>query len=215
VKIFIPIIILLGTKFYGQNGVDTIAKRGIDIYASASKDSLNGKSFIDFETQMLNGQKFKLSEHKGKVILLNFWFISCPPCLGEISDINKVYRQYKDSGVVVVSLALNSVDKLNKFNEARSKRQIEKIEYPIIPNCQGIADKYKISGYPTTVLIDKNGLIRAYTGASLQSLKKYISIYGDKDLSKDWKKIAKEYSNVSAIEVSDILSGLLNDLLKE
>lgn len=212
-KICFVIIVLIGTRVYGQNNVDSTAKRGIDIYAS--QDSVAEKSFIDFETTFLSGQRFKLSEHKGKVILLNFWFIGCPPCLGEISDINKIYRVYNDSGVVVVSLALNSIDKLNKFNEGKNSKPIEKIEYPIVPDCQEIADKYEIRGYPTTVLIDKKGLIRTYSGSSVQSLKKYITFYGDKGLSKEWKKIAKEYSNKIEPEVSEILAELINDLLRE
>lgn len=215
-KFFTLIIALLATKVQGQNKTDTIAERKIDIFSKGSKDSLFGKSLLDFETTFLDGQKFKLSDHKGKVILLNFWFIGCPPCMGEISDINNIYRTYKDSNVVLVSLATNSIGELNKFNAGKNSRPTEKIEYPIVPDCRSISDKYLVSGFPTTVLIDKKGIIRLiYHGASVESLKKYIAFYGDKGLSKGWKDVAEKYANIKEPDVNEIFSGLINDLLKE
>lgn len=205
-------------KTYGQGNADSIPERKIDLYAkdNKDKDSLFGKSFIDFEGIFLDGQKFKLSDNKGKIILLNFWFIGCPPCMGEVPDINKLYRTYKDSNVVLVSLSTNSIGELNKFMEGKKFRPIEKIEYPIIPNCRSISNQYKIDGYPTTVLIDKKGIIRLIShGASIESLKKYIEFYGDNALSKGWKNLAEKYANVKEPDVSEVFSELLNELLKE
>jgi thiol-disulfide isomerase/thioredoxin len=208
------IFLSLSCGLFGQN--DSLQGRKIDIYAKASQDTLQGKPLVNFKAALLNGDSFNLDAHRGKVIMLNFWFVGCPPCMGEMPDLNNIYRTYKDSGVVFVSLARNSPEQLIKFKEGKYSRPPETIEYPIIPDCSSIAAKYGITGFPTTVLIDRNGIIRLiYSGASVQSLKKYIAFYGDRSLSKEWKKIVKQYSNVKEPEVSEILSGLLNDLLRE
>jgi peroxiredoxin len=212
-NLFFLIFAFFVTKIHGQYGADSTTIKEKDILPG--KDIQIGNTFIDFETTLLNGDTFKLSEHRGKVILLNFWFLECPPCMGEIPDLNQIYNTYKDSGVVMISLALNSVEKLRKFNEGKISGLQEKIEYPIVPNSQALAVKYGIRGYPTTVLIDKKGIIRTYSGATLKSLKKYIELYGEKGLSKEWKKIAKEYSTINDSEVRDILSDLLSALLNE
>jgi thiol-disulfide isomerase/thioredoxin len=215
-KLLTLLLSILYIEAYGQKQTDSIPERKIDTYSKLSKDSIFEKPFIDFEGTLLGGQKFKLSEHKGKVILLNFWFIGCPPCMGEVPDLNELYRTYKDSNVVLISLATNSSKELNKFIEGKHSRPIEKIEYPILPECKRISDKYQITGFPTNILIDKKGIIRLVShGASIESLKKYIAFYGDKGLSKGWKDLAKKFENVKEADVSEVFSELLNDLLKE
>lgn len=181
----------------------------------AYSDTTSLKPLINFETTLLTGEKFKLNDYIGKVIVLNFWFISCPPCMGEIPDINKIYRTYKDSNVIVLSLATNSTEQLIKFNERKKFGPIEKIEYPIIPDCQKISNEYGITGYPTTIIIDKKGFIRITTGATLQSLKNYVAFYGDKNLSADWKKLLEESSDKKEIKTSEVLKTYIDALLNE
>jgi thiol-disulfide isomerase/thioredoxin len=196
-------ILLFIITFYG--GKD-------NLYAS---DTTNFKSFINFEGETLSGERIKLSDHAGKVIVLNFWFIGCAPCMGEIPDINEIYRFYKDSNVIVLSLATNSREQLIKFNEGKKYRPIEKIEYPILPDCQKIANDYGITGYPTTIIIDKKGFIRKSTGATLQSLQNYITFYGDKGLSKETKKIIKTNEHEEPVKTSEILKTYINSYLRE
>lgn len=215
-KQFVLLLTFLSIEAFGQKPTNSIPERKIDTYSKLNKDSLFGKPFINFEGTLLDGKKFNLSEHKGKVVLLNFWFIGCPPCMGEVPDINELYRTYKDSNVVLLSLATNSAKELNKFIAGKNSRPIEKIEYPVLPDCRNIADKYQITGFPTNILIDKKGTIRLIShGASVESLKKYIAFYGDKGLSKGWKDIAEKFENVKEPSVSEVFSELLNDLLKE
>lgn len=195
---------------------DTTSKRTIDKYSSVYKDSLVGKPLIGFEASLLNGETVRLEDQKGKVILLNFWFIGCAPYMGEIGDINKIHTGYKDSNVVVLSLARNSTEQLNKFNKGKFSKPTEPILYPIVPSCEEIAGKYGVTGYPTTILIDKKGVIRlVYAGASIASLKKYVDFYGSKNLSKEWKKILDLHKNDTSPDMYTILSALISDLLRE
>lgn len=217
-KFICKLFILLSVTVYGQNNLpDTIKNRKIDSYAKFSNDSLQGKQFFDFNYSLLTGEKFKLSEHKGKVIFLNFWFIGCAPCMGEIPELNKIYTTFKDSNVIMLSLSPNSIEQLNKFISGKKYKPIEQIKYPIVPNSKKIENTYNIYSHPTTILIDKKGIVRlVHSGTSMQSLKNYIAFYGDKGLSKNWKKILKEHSKDDAqIDMSQLFSELISDLLKE
>jgi len=199
-----------------QKNNDTLLVKKIDLYAKNSRNPLQGNALVDFESKLLDDQNIRLSAHKGKVILLNFWFIGCVPCMGEIPDINKIYKNFQDSNVIILSLAKNSVSQVNKFNEGKFSHPVEKIEYPVIPDCEKIAELYGVSGYPTNVLIDKKGIIRLVnSGASIQSLKNYVTFYGDDKLSKDWKKILKEHAAEKQKEMHEFLSELILELLQE
>lgn len=214
-KLYLLVIFIACTSCYAIGQDSTAVKSKIDLYAGIFKDPLHGKPMIDFESVLLNGEKIRLSDHKGKVILLNFWFIGCPPCMGEIPDINQVYKAYKDSSVVILSLAKNSVSELKEFEEGKYIRPIEAIQYPVIPDCEQIANLYHVTGYPRTVLIDKQGNIRLiYAGATMASLRKYVQYYGDKNLSKEWKKILEANTDKHP-EMSEIFSALISELLRE
>ena len=207
------IILLVSNCVFSQKNInDSIKIRTIDRYAKIFKDSLQGKHLINFQAPLLTSKIINLNSNRGKVIMLNFWFVGCAPCMGEISDINGIYKSVKDSNFVLLSLARNSISELNKFQ----KSKYERIEYPIIANCNEIARSYYVSGYPTTIFIDKKGIVRlTFSGVPIQSLKKYVKMYGDKNLSKEWKVILKTYQDTSEKGTEQIFLEVINDLLNE
>lgn len=136
--------------------------------------------------------------------------------MGEILDMNKLYQQYKDSNFVFLSLAKNTNEQVVKFNAGKYSKPIEQISYPIAPNCGSIAKQYGITGYPTTIFIDKKGVIRlVFEGVSSQSLKKYVEFYGEKKLSKEWKAILAQSADNSGPGTSETFSKIIDELLKE
>jgi peroxiredoxin len=113
-----------------------------------------GKSFAHFKTSDINGNKINTKNLAGKIIVLNFWFIKCPPCIMEMPDLNKIADSYKeDSWIVFIAIALDKKYELEEFLEHT------KFKYTIIDNGRYVAQQYNISSYPTNVIIDPQGKV--------------------------------------------------------
>ncbi len=130
--------------------------------ASASTSSSGGKGPApDFAVTTLDGSDLKLSDLKGKVVVLNFWFIGCAPCRVEMPGLNTLVEEFGGSDVVFVGFATDPADPLREF--------LAKIEfkYRIVPEASKIASLYGVSLYPTHILIGKDGQIAYFlTGGS-------------------------------------------------
>lgn len=133
-----------------------------------------GKKPLSFSGKDLNGNKYKLKDLEGKVVVLNFWFVACNPCRMEIPELNRLADEYKDSSkVVFLAVALNPTYEVEKF--------LEKIpfHYNIISDGRYISSLYRITGYPTHAVIDKTGKVifhaTGYGAATLPWLRKTIA----------------------------------------
>ncbi|MEO3404044.1 TlpA disulfide reductase family protein [Mucilaginibacter sp. CAU 1740] len=117
-----------------------------------------GEEMETFNTRDLNNNKIKLKELRGKVVVLNFWFINCPACMQEIPELNKLVDTYKDNpNVVFLAIALDYSYELRKFLKTTA------FNYDIIDNGRDIANNYKIHLYPTSVILDKEGKVAFHT----------------------------------------------------
>jgi peroxiredoxin len=122
-----------------------------------------GTNIRSFTATSIDGKKYKLKELLGKVVVLNFWFIACPPCQKEIPELNNLADEYKDSsGVVFLAICLDEEYLINKFLEKTPFR------YNIIDNGRYVTSMYGINSYPTHVVLDKQGKVSFHaTGYSL------------------------------------------------
>jgi peroxiredoxin len=118
------------------------------------QSELVGTQALDFELVDLTGKKYKLSELKGKVVVLNFWFVECKPCIMEIPELNELTEEFKGKEVVFLAIALNEKKQLKKFIKTTL------FKYNIVSNGQSSSDSYGVKGFPTNVIIDQNGLIQ-------------------------------------------------------
>jgi peroxiredoxin len=137
-----------------------------DFYLSAMKkhSSTSGKekeTAPDFEVKTLEGETISLSDLKGKVVVLNFWFIGCAPCRVEMPGLNKLTEEYKEKDVVFIAFALDKADPLKDFLKKKS------FKYQIVPEAGKIAGLYGAKVFPTHILINKKGQIEYFlTGGS-------------------------------------------------
>ena len=114
-----------------------------------------GEKISSFRANDINGNKIKLSELEGKVVVLNFWFIGCPPCRMEIPELNKIALKYSnDPNIVFIAIALDYKYDIKQFIKDNP------FDYHIIDDGRMYANLYKITLYPTNVILDKEGRVR-------------------------------------------------------
>ena len=97
-----------------------------------------------------NGNNFTLDNLKGKVIVLNFWFIGCKPCVEEIPDLNRIQEKFKDKDVVFLAVTFDSKKKLEEFVKKKP------FNFTLVPDSMKIIRQFYVNSYPTTLLIDKD-----------------------------------------------------------
>ena len=122
-------------------------------------------AMIDFELPDTEGKKRKLSDWKGKTIVLNFWATWCPPCREEIPLFVDTQDKYKRDGVVIIGVAIDTVADVKQFVDSYF------INYPILINDQEntkLMAQYgnRIASLPYSVIIDRHGnIVARRTGA--------------------------------------------------
>lgn len=116
----------------------------------------------DWSLTTLDGKLLSLQDLRGKVVLIDFFYKSCYPCLLAIPELQKLYERYKDQGLVVVGI---NVYDSNENNELGIFMQKRGVSYPVVVDGKPVAKEYKANGYPTLVCIDKQGkVIQSHTG---------------------------------------------------
>ena len=118
-----------------------------------------GFSAPDFSAELLDGGQVTLSELRGQPIILNVWATWCPPCRSEMPALEKVYNDFKEQGLILIGLNLTSQD---SEKTVAAFVQENSLSFPVALDRDGtVQRKYKISGYPTTFFIDREGIIRS------------------------------------------------------
>lgn len=117
------------------------------------RNELDGSKLEELNLEDINGVKFNLENLKGKVIVLNFWFTQCKPCVAEFPELNNLKEKYKNQDVDFFAVTWNNKETIEKF------LLNHKLDFNIIPNGKLIIDKFKIPRYPYNIVIDKNGKV--------------------------------------------------------
>lgn len=117
----------------------------------------------DFELKAIDGTTIRLSDYRGKVVLINFWRVGCPPCRWEIPHLEKMYARYKDQGLVVIGF--NSSD---DYDIALDFLKENSVTYPNIVDVSQTAQDVHHKHYesigggsavPMNYIIDREGRV--------------------------------------------------------
>ncbi|MEW6487310.1 MAG: TlpA disulfide reductase family protein [Thermodesulfobacteriota bacterium] len=139
-----------------------LAAPGVPWPAFGADKPQPGAAATSFTAPLLEDGDLELGPHLGKdVILLDFWSIYCVACMEEMPKIIDLYERYRERGLVVVGINLDS------FGSKRVVRFVEGLDYPIpfplvIDKRRQVAGDYSVSVLPTTVLIDRQGKVVDY-----------------------------------------------------
>ncbi len=119
-----------------------------------------GETAPNFELTTLDGKTVKLSDYKGKKVILNFWATWCPPCRAEMPDMQKYYEeQAQEDNVEILAVNLTTIDKgLDKINSFVEEFNLT---FPIPMDTEGeIGDVYQAVTIPTSYIIDTEGRVQ-------------------------------------------------------
>ena len=114
----------------------------------------------DFELTSLTGDTVKLSDYRGKTVMLNFWASWCPPCRVEMPHMETYYHEYKEEENIEI-LAVNMTT-LERGSKEKVAEFVDKhhLTFPILMDEEGdIMDLYKVMVYPTTYIVNPEGII--------------------------------------------------------
>jgi len=126
-----------------------------------------GESAPEISALDLNNQTVKLSDFRGKVVVLRFWSSGCRACVAEMPIIDKFSKRYKERGLAVLAINMgDSRESVEKF-----VRDL-KISYPVLLDPLLIAaKKYGVKAVPTIFLIDRKGVAKkVFVGETTQDL---------------------------------------------
>ncbi len=111
-----------------------------------------------FSGKTAEGRLINLADYKGKVVLLDFWASWCAPCREEFPFLVKLHEKAKKGNFTVI--AINVDTEVAKMKSFLSKLEAQP-SFPIISDTQGkIPEMFALKGMPTTILIDKKGVVR-------------------------------------------------------
>lgn len=115
-----------------------------------------GELAPEYSANTLGGETVQLSDFKGeKTVLVNIWATWCQPCREEMPQLQKLYEQYKDDGLLVLGISVDS-----SGQERRIQQLVESagVTFPILRDPEKrVVRTFETIGTPQTLLIDKNG----------------------------------------------------------
>jgi thiol-disulfide isomerase/thioredoxin len=117
----------------------------------------------EFSLTDAKGKTHRLSDFRGKWVLVNFWATWCPPCLEEMPDLGALYDDRKNKDLVVIGVAVDFQNPKEVLEFADNML----VPYPIVLGDKRITDQFaRIRGLPTTLIYDPNGkLTKTHRGA--------------------------------------------------
>jgi peroxiredoxin len=150
------IITLMALALVGMIVVGLHGRHGSTV-RTALTGSVAGRTAPNFELRDINtGQPVKLSDYRGKAVLLNFWATWCPPCKEEIPWFVDLQKQYAQDGLVILGVAMDDAGqrKIAEFSKQMG------INYPVLLGTDQVADLYGgVEDLPTTFYIGRDGKI--------------------------------------------------------
>ncbi len=130
--------------------------QGAELVTEFGPQPLAGKPAPDFTLTSLSGQQARLSELRGRVVLLDFWATWCPPCRVSMPHLEKLRQEFAQKGLTVLGVTTEDADTVEPFIREH------KITFPILLDPDGVAARaYRVTAIPRSLIIDREGKVHA------------------------------------------------------
>jgi cytochrome c biogenesis protein CcmG/thiol:disulfide interchange protein DsbE len=154
VLIFPVLILLLSTEAYPQKSSASNTAGQVSNQEESFPVTISGIAPDFTEKDIKNNKTISLNNYRGKVVMLNFGATWCPPCREEIPALEELQETYKNKLVIIGVAVFSSTAAIEQFYKDYE------INYPVIMGSYELMEKYgKVRVVPTTILIDKKGVI--------------------------------------------------------
>jgi len=143
-----------------------------DAWGMGSRPPVIGTAASDFTLTDLEGRAHSLSQHRGSVVLINFWATWCKPCTTEMPAMQACYDRLRQKGFVV--LAVNELE-----DEAKVREHIRTYQhtFPVLLDPDNrVANQYGVYGLPVSVFIDEHGVVQEYIKGGLLTEQKIVEV---------------------------------------
>ena len=116
-----------------------------------------GEMAPDFEILHPDGRRTRLSDLRGRPVIINFWASWCGPCRVEMPELVRVYEAHREAGLTILAVNLEEPeDRIQAF------AQEFRIPFPVLRDPEGrLADRYQIHSLPSSIFIGRDGVIAA------------------------------------------------------
>lgn len=151
----ISLLVLIGGLLFLNYKITNLPPSKI-LGAQEGQDNFIGRTALDFSVKDIDGKTFKLSENKGKTVILFGFATWCSDCIEEAKTLTKIKQKYQDKGLEIIGVAFTkeeTEDSLNRF------KKLGNLDIPLSLDTDNVVNKYKIINLSTTFIIDKKGKI--------------------------------------------------------
>ncbi len=150
------LFIFLTFSLVGQNSYQNSLKDCAGLNHYESQQCMLDKPVFDFTGTTYKGDSINLSALKGKILVLNFWFMACTPCMAELEGLNEIVDEYEQDAVEFISFTWDSSADLE-----RDFFPNHTFKFKIISDAQAfIIEDLKLGwGFPTTFIVNQQGMI--------------------------------------------------------
>jgi peroxiredoxin len=121
-----------------------------------------GQPAPDFQLNSSQGNAYTLSDYQGHPVLINFWATWCGPCVEEMPQLQRVFDNYREYGLVVFAVSSEDLSKVAQFGADHD------LSFPLLVDAKSsVSNQYHISAFPTSYFIDTQGQIQAIVVGSM------------------------------------------------
>ena len=130
------------------------------------------REHLNFTLKSLDGKTWTLRQLSGKVVLVNFWATWCPPCRKEMPDLDSLYKEFGDKGLVILAISDEERGVVERFLAEHN------VSYPILlDRGRKVSDAFMVHGIPKTFVYDRSGHLAAQS-IDMRTRRQFLEMLG-------------------------------------